>query len=155
MQHQEQHDQEAARLITEAYADDAPALTYYRDTTPPTPTGAAPVPQPGARPPMSQRATDLSGLMLAGGIAAVPLGGAGALVLWSLGQVAPVSLAIGAAAPVALVAAVAAAVSRIRASGGASGPTTHIYQGEVRQHTEVHAHTHARGLLSRSRTEVR
>ncbi|MFD6044370.1 hypothetical protein ACFWG7_24075 [Streptomyces koyangensis] len=61
MQHQEQHDQEAARLIAEAYTDDAPAVIRYRDTTPPTPTGAAPVPQPGARAPMSQRATDIRG----------------------------------------------------------------------------------------------
>lgn len=142
---------EARRIIATLYQPDSQSTpTAYRDTTPSTPATTPPVTQPG-RPPMSQRAIDASGLMLAGGIASAPLGGATALVLWSLGQVSPVSLAIGAAAPVALVAAVAAAVSRIRNSGDTTGPTTHIYQGPVRQtHTAVHAP--ARGLIARSRT---
>lgn len=113
MQHQEQHDQEAARLIAEAYTDDAPALTRYRDTTPPTPIGAAPVPQPGARAPMSQRATDISVMTLSAGVAALPLGGGAALVLWQLSSVDPAILALAAATPVGLAGALGIAARMI------------------------------------------
>ncbi|MFF0736865.1 hypothetical protein ACFYVK_35290 [Streptomyces chartreusis] len=89
--------QEAHRLIRDAYRP-----TSYRDTSPVPQHGTAPpVPQPG-RPPMSQRATDISGVMLAGSIACVPVGGMACLVLLALDQVDRVSLAIAAAAPIAL-----------------------------------------------------
>ncbi|MBQ1164089.1 hypothetical protein KBZ21_39480, partial [Streptomyces sp. A73] len=65
---------------------------------------------------MSQRATDVSGVMLAGGVASLPVGGSLALVLSAGGQADPVSLAIAGGAPVALVLAVG---SLLRSAGRA------------------------------------
>lgn len=96
---------EAARLIEEALSETAPTATAHRDSTPPRPTGAQPVPQPG-RPPMSQRATDHASVVLAYGIASVPAGGALAGVLWALSRVDPAVLALAGLAPVGLVGAV-------------------------------------------------
>lgn len=115
---------EARRII-------ADFATSWRDHTPvprhgPTP----PVPQPG-RPPMSQRATDISGVMLAGSVASVPVGGMTCLVLYTLDQVSPVSLAIGATAPVALILAIGALLRR--AKGVLPDEHHHHYAGPVYQ----------------------
>ncbi|MDT9686396.1 hypothetical protein RND61_30640 [Streptomyces sp. TRM76323] len=141
----------ARQLIDSAYRP-----TSYRDSAPvpsygPTP----PVAQPG-RPPMSQRATDISGLMLAAGAASLPLGGSAALVLYALGQVDPATLAVGATAPVALVLAVG---SLIRSAGRAKADAAltthhHHYTGTVRQETTTVSST-TRGLFARNRVDVR
>lgn len=152
MHHQEQHDQEAARLINEAL-DDAPvpSATYYRDPTPPTPTGAVPVPQPGARPAMSQRATDISVMTLSAGVAALPLGGGAALTLWALSSVDPVVLAVAAAAPVGLVGALGIAarmIGRAVKDGASALPPSSVHHHHTGptlvQHTSLHTQT--RGL---------
>ena len=130
---------EAARLL--AAIDEIP--TAHRDTSPlpqygPTP----PVPQPG-RPPMSQKAVDASGVMLAGSVASVPLGGMTCLVLYTLDQVDPVSLAIGATAPVALVLALARLLR-----GARPEPEVHQhYTGPVTQHT---TRTETRGVWAKT-----
>ncbi|MFZ3475438.1 hypothetical protein ACODT4_41335 [Streptomyces sp. 2.9] len=139
----------ARQLIAEAYAPP----TSYRDDSPvpaygPTP----PVAQPG-RPPMSQRATDVSGLMLSGSVAALSLGGATSLVLWSLGQVDPIQLALGAAGPVALVLAVAAVVRRLQGVQLFSATHNH-YTGSVRQET-THVSSTTKGVFARTRNDVR
>ncbi|GGV45849.1 hypothetical protein [Streptomyces spectabilis] len=73
--------------------------TSHRDTSPvPTVGDAQPVAQPG-RPPMSQKATDGSALMLAGSVLIVATGGAASLVLWASGQANPVVIGIVCAAP--------------------------------------------------------
>ena len=122
-------EKEAQRLIHDAYKP-----TSFRDETPVPQYGTAPpVPQPG-RPPMSQRATDISGVMLAGSVASVPLGGMTCLVLYTLDQVDPVSLTIGASAPVALVLAIGALLRR--AKGVLPEEHHHHYSGDVyEQHT--------------------
>jgi hypothetical protein len=137
-------DARARKLIDEAYRP-----TSYRDDSPVPEYGAAtPVPQPG-RPPMSQRATDISGVMLAGSVASVPVGGVTALVLYTLGHVDPTSLAIGAGAPVAFVLAVG---SLLRSAGRAKRDMHtehhHHYSGPVVQRTEVNTHT--KGMFSRT-----
>ncbi|MFJ2794627.1 MULTISPECIES: hypothetical protein [unclassified Streptomyces] len=130
---------EAARIITDAYAP-----TAHRDTTPlpaygPTP----PVAQPG-RPPMSQRATDASALMLSGSVAALSVGGATSLVLYTLGQVDPVTLATGAAGPVALVLAAGSLLRSLgRAKADAHTEHHHHYTGPV---TQDHHTTHTTTL---------
>lgn len=130
----------AAQLIT-AVEEALATPTSYRDTTPlPTVGSSPPVAQPG-RPPMSQRATDISGVMLAGGVASLPIGGMTSLVLYTLGTVDPVSLAIGAAAPVALVLAVGALVRSVgRARQDMHTEHHHHYSGPVHQQT-VHSKT--------------
>lgn len=78
--------------------------THYRDNTLPatyTIGTTPPVPQPG-KPPMSQRATDASGLILSVGVASVPVGGMASLLVYTLGHVDPTTLAIAAAAPAAI-----------------------------------------------------
>ncbi|MFH8620140.1 hypothetical protein ACH4E8_34370 [Streptomyces sp. NPDC017979] len=142
---------EAARqLIDAAYGP-----TSYRDPAPlPTVGTTPPVVQPG-RPPMSQKATDVSGVMLAAGAASLPLGGATSLVLYTLGTVDPAALAIGAAAPVALVLAVG---SLLRSLGAARADAHtehhHHYAGTVRQETTNVSST-TKGLFAKNHNNVR
>ncbi|MFK0113961.1 hypothetical protein [Streptomyces sp. NPDC091217] len=142
---------EARRIIDSLYKPEPapePIPTSYRDTTPAAPPTAAPVAQEG-RPPMSQRATDISGVMLAGGLASLPVGGVTSLVLYTLGQANPTSLAIGAAGPVALVLALG---SLLRSAGRARRDMHtehhHHYTGPVVQRTEVNTQT--KGMFSRT-----
>ncbi len=143
-------DARARQLIDAAYRP-----TSYRDDSPvpaygPTP----PVPQEG-RPPMSQRATDASALMLSGSVAALSVGGATSLVLYTLGQVDPVTLAVGAAGPVALVLAVGSLIrSAGRAKADAHTEHHHHYNGSVRQETTNVSST-TKGLFAKNRNDVR
>jgi hypothetical protein len=140
---------DAERLIAEVNEALAPA-TAYRDPNPLPSVGATPpVPQPG-RPPMSQRATDASVLMLAAGAASLPMGAATSLVLYTLGTVDPAALAIGAAAPVALVLAVGALIrTATRGLQGLHTETHHHYNGPVsQQHHTVNNRT--RGLFAKT-----
>ncbi|MGW1226095.1 hypothetical protein [Streptomyces sp. NPDC002530] len=136
---------EAQRIITNAYGP-----TAFHDTTPlPTHGPTPPVAQPG-RPPMSQRATDASALMLTGSVAALSLGGATSLVLYTLGQVDPVTLAVGAAGPVALI---LAAGSLLRSAGRAKAAAHtehhHHYTGAVTQDHRT-THTTTRGVWTKT-----
>lgn len=108
--------------------------TAHRDTTPLPAIGtAAPVAQPG-RPPMSQKATDASVVMLAGGAASLMAGGGTSLVLWALADVDPVTLAIAGGAPVAALMALSRVISRAK-NAVEAGPATHHhhYDGPVHQ----------------------
>ncbi|MFR9796611.1 hypothetical protein ACL02U_12005 [Streptomyces sp. MS06] len=121
-------DEEAAAAARDIIADFA---TSYRDHNPAPAYGSTPpVAQPG-RPPMSQRATDTSVILLAGGAASIPVGGMTSLVLYTLGHVDPTALAIGAAAPVALILAVSSLLRR--AKGVLPGEHHHHYNGPVHQ----------------------
>ncbi|MGA5220904.1 hypothetical protein ACPCAE_33210 [Streptomyces cinereoruber] len=147
---QHEADERARQLIDAAYRP-----TSYRDETPAPAYGPTPpVAQPG-RPPMSQKATDASALMLSGSVAALSVGGATSLVLYTLGQVDPVTLAVGAAGPVALVLAVG---SLIRSAGRAKQDMHtehhHHYNGSVRQETTNVSST-TKGLFAKNRNDVR
>ncbi|MFJ2790636.1 hypothetical protein ACIPDW_08180 [Streptomyces sp. NPDC087290] len=124
---------EAARIIAASYRDTTPLPRH--GTTPP-------IAQPG-RPPMSQRATDASALMLSGSVAALSVGGATSLVLYTLGQVDPVALALGGAGPVALVLAAGSLLRTLgRARADAHTEHHHHYKGTVHQdHRAVHTTT--------------
>lgn len=133
-------EKEAQRLIHDAYKP-----TSFRDETPVPQYGTTPpVPQPG-RPPMSQRATDISGIMLAGSVASVPLGGMTCLVLYTLDQVDPVSLTIGASAPVALILAISALLRR--AKDVLPEEHHHHYGGNV---YEQHTTTNSRSVWNKT-----
>lgn len=146
---------EARRIIASlAEPEPAPIPTSYRDTAPHAPGTAEPVAQPG-RPPMSQRATDASGLMLSGSVAALSVGGATSLVLYTLDQVDPVTLAIGAAGPVALVLAVGSLLRSVgRAKKDMHTEHHHHYNGSVRQETTNVSST-TKGLFAKNRNDVR
>ncbi|MEV7595503.1 hypothetical protein AB0O42_35090 [Streptomyces sp. NPDC089922] len=140
-------DARARQLIAEAYTP-----TTYRDDSPVPAYGTAePVAQPG-RPPMSQKATDISTLMLSGSVAALSVGGATSLVLYVLGTVSPVTLSIGAGGSVALVLAVG---SLLKAAGGAAASLPaehhHHYNGPVRQtNTTVTTTTSTKAVFART-----
>ncbi|MFE9850310.1 hypothetical protein ACFYPN_16070 [Streptomyces sp. NPDC005576] len=124
----------------------------HRDTTPLPAVGPTPpVPQPG-RPPMSQRATDMSALMLAGGAATVMVGGSASLVMLASGYADPAVCAIIFGAPAVLV----LAVSRlVRRAGEAAPQTTHIhYEGTVYQDARTVTST-TRGVIANNSNDNR
>ncbi|MET8571886.1 hypothetical protein [Streptomyces sp. NPDC004783] len=142
---------QADRLIA-AVNEALSTPTAYRDETPVPSIGSAlPITQPG-RTPMSQRATDMSVLMLSAGAASVPIGGMTALIIYALGNANPVSLAIGAGAPAALAVPILA-LSSLTKRAKAAAPDTHqhIYQGTVIQRT---VNTTTRGIWAQTRNQL-
>ena len=154
-------DDQAQKLIAavnEAMAAASPAApTSFHDRAPVPSIGPTPpVPQPG-RPPMSQRATDASVLMLSAGAASVPIGGMTCLVLYTLGHADPTSLAIGGAMPVALAVPILAlcrlAGRAKQAVEAAPAVHHHHYEGDVHQDFSS-VNTNTRGLIARTRNEL-
>ncbi|MFE4056669.1 hypothetical protein ACFXP3_10295 [Streptomyces sp. NPDC059096] len=147
--------QTARRLIQDGYRPDMPVATSYRDATPVPAVGTAPpVPQPG-RPPMSQRATDLSGVMLAAGITSVPLAGSASLVLWTVGSLDPVVVALICGTPVAVLGALSRVVRRTKDTVAAAPPTHHHHYGGAQIYQDHSTHsTHTRGLIARTRNQT-
>ncbi|HEX5541966.1 MAG TPA: hypothetical protein VFX60_10480 [Micromonospora sp.] len=132
--------------VIQAAVDNAIEEARRQGTTPKVVIGnTPPVPQEG-RPPMSQKAVDVSTMMLAAGAASVPIGGSVSLVLYTLGHVDPASLAIGAAAPVALVLAVGAMLRRL---AGVRTEHHHHYTGPVYQ-DQRNVHSSTRGLWAKT-----
>ncbi|MFC9891426.1 hypothetical protein [Streptomyces pilosus] len=149
-------DDQADRLIA-AVNEALAAPTRYRDETPvPAIGNALPVPQPG-RTPMSQRATDLSVMMLSAGAASIPFGGMTALVIYALGNANPVSLAIGAGAPIGLaipILALSRVVKRAKETVQAAPPVIHQhYTGTVVQ-DQRQVNTINRGIVANTRNQL-
>ena len=120
--------QQLVDAVNEAIAGQA---TSYRDDTPIPVVGTTPpVPQPG-RPPMSQKATDASALMLAGGATSLLVGGSASLVMLASGYADPVVVAILLGAPSVLVLAISKLLGR--ATKAMPGETHHHYSGNVTQ----------------------
>ncbi|MGW0121748.1 hypothetical protein [Streptomyces sp. NPDC003327] len=143
--------------VAPAVAPTAPIPTSYRDTTPVPVVGtAAPVDQPG-RPPMSQKATDASVVMLAAGAGTLMAGTGAGIALWALAGVDPLTLALAVGAPVTIVAALAGLVRRAGQAAQQAAPVTHHhhYTGPVRQTHTHKTHTQARGMFARSTTDAR
>ncbi|MEU3521822.1 hypothetical protein ABZ770_42455 [Streptomyces sp. NPDC006654] len=137
-----------------ADVESAMAPTSYRDDSPvPTVGTAPPVPQPG-RPPMSQRATDASALMLSASVASVPIGGMTSLVLYTIGHTDPTSLAIAASAPAALAVPILALALLVkRAKAAAPDVHHHHYNAPVDQRT---VNADARGVWAKNQVrEIR
>lgn len=141
---------EAARLIAEGYSDNAPVATFYKDVSPVPVVGYAQPVQQSGRAPMSQRATDISGILLATGIASVPISGGLSLVLWTVGQVNPVVIGIVCVAPVAFLGVLSRVFKGAKEVVAAAPPVIHHhYTGTVHQdHTEITTHT--RGVIART-----
>ncbi|MFI5526869.1 hypothetical protein [Streptomyces platensis] len=143
-------DARARQLIDSAYRP-----TSYRDDSPVPAYGPTPPVAQQGRPPMSQRATDASALMLTGSVAALSVGGATSLVLYTLGNVDPTTLAVGAAGPVALVLAVGSLLRSVgRAKADAHTEHHHHYNGPVRQESTTVSST-TKGLFAKNRNDVR
>lgn len=128
--------------------------TFHRDDTPlPVVGDAPPVPQPG-RPPMSQRATDVSALMLSGGAASLMVGGSASLVMLASGYADPAVCAVVFGAPAVLVLALARLASKAKAVvEAAPAPVHHHYNGNVTvDQRSIHATT--RGVIANTRNEL-
>ncbi|MFJ2568934.1 hypothetical protein ACIOYT_00740 [Streptomyces halstedii] len=135
--------------------EDVYTQTFYRDETKPPLIGdALPVSQPG-RPPMSQKATDASALMLAGGAATVMVSGSAAGLMYFSQFADPVACAIVLGAPVALVVAISRLVSRAKAGvEAAPPPVTKNYYGTV-HHDERTVTSTTRGVIANNRNTNR
>lgn len=120
-----------AQQLINAVEDALQPATNYRDDTPNPVVGTTPpVTQPG-RPPMSQKATDASALMLAGGATSLLVGGSASLVMLASGYADPVVCAILLGSPTVLV----LAISRLlgRAKNAIPAEHHHHYNGPVQQ----------------------
>ncbi|MEU8623291.1 hypothetical protein [Streptomyces sp. NPDC048669] len=114
---------------------------------------APPEPQSG-RPPMSQRATDASALMLAGGATTVMVGGTASLVMLASGYADPVVCAVVLGAPAVVVLAISRLVGRAKAVIEAAPPTVNQhYHGPVTQDSRS-IHTETRGVIANTRNQA-
>lgn len=146
-------DAQAQQLLA-AIEDAMRTPTFHRDDTPlPTTGSAPPVPQPG-RPPMSQKATDASTLMLAGGATSLMVGGSASLVMLASGYADPAVCAIVFGAPTVLVLAIARLARRAKeVVEAAPAPVHHHYNGNVTvDQRSIHAQN--RGLIANTRNEL-
>jgi hypothetical protein len=131
--------------------------THYKDDSEVPKIGTTPpVPQPG-RPPMSQRATDTSALMLSGSVLTATLTGGATAILWASGHADPTVIGIIAATPAALaipVLALSRLVKRVKETVEAAPPVINqTYTGTVIQDTSTTT-THTRGIWASTRNEL-
>lgn len=141
----------ACRLIAEGLDDAGPVATSYRDVSPVPLVGTAPpVAQPG-RPPMSQRATDASTLMLCTGASSVLVSGAVSLVLYTAGHQDPTTVGMVCTTPVAVLGALSLVLKRAKAAAEAAPPVIHQhYDGAHVEQDHSTYTTEARGLIARA-----
>ncbi|MFW6695247.1 hypothetical protein [Streptomyces sp. MAR4 CNX-425] len=115
----------------------------YRDNSPLPEVGTTPpVTQPG-RPPMSQAATDASGLMLAGGVCSLGVGGAVSLVLVASGYADPMVVGLLCATPPVALLSLQGLVKALGKAAKEAAPTEHHhhYTGPVVQkHSTITNH---------------
>lgn len=141
-----------ARHLVDAVEDALRTPTSYRDPSPTPTVGATPpVAQPG-RPPMSQKATDASALMLSAGVASLPIGASAALVLWASGNADPVVTAMICAAPATLIFAISRLVKRTKEAA----PDTHHhhYEGAVVHQDQRSVNSKTSGVWASTRNEL-
>ncbi|MEU0818920.1 hypothetical protein [Streptomyces mirabilis] len=144
------HLDDQARQLLAAVEEAMRTPTSYRDDAPVPLIGTTPpVAQPG-RPPMSQKATDVSALMLSGGLASLPLGVAASLVLWASGHADPTVIAVICAAPTTLIFALSRLVKR--AKEAAPDEIHNHYSGPVYQ-DQRNVHTSTRGVWAKTNNQ--
>lgn len=146
---------EAARLIAEGLSDRTPVATFYKDMTPPPATGdTPPVPQAG-RAAMSQKATDISGIVTAVGITSMPVSGGISLVMWTVGHVDPFVVGIVCVAPVAFLGALSRVFKRAKETVAAAPPMIHQhYAGDVHMDNSTHS-IKTTGLNAQTKNDIR
>lgn len=124
--------------------------TSHRDDTPLPAVGTTPpVPQPGT-PPMSQWATDASGVLKAVSVASLPIG----VGVWIVGQVDPLTLGIIFGSPAVAALALARLVAKVKdANQNTPQPVTNHYHGTVHQDTRTVTST-TRGIIANNRNQL-
>lgn len=131
--------------------------TSFRDHSPVPAIGATPpVAQPG-RPPMSQKAADISGVMVASSVPTFALGAAATGVLWVSGHADPAVVGMICTAPAALavpILALSRLVKRAKQTvEAAPAEHHHYYNGPVHQdHRNINTNT--RGVWAKTRNEL-
>ncbi|WP_097982821.1 hypothetical protein [Streptomyces sp. f150] len=134
-----------ARRFLAAINDIEKPTSYYDPTELPAVGDMPPVPQPG-QPPMSQWATDASGVIKAVSVASLPIGGA----LWLVGQVDPLTLGIIFGSPAVAALAVARLVAKVKDANQATQPVVQNYYGTV-HHDERTVTSTTRGVIANTR----
>ncbi|MFF8910497.1 hypothetical protein [Streptomyces olivaceoviridis] len=129
--------------------------TSFRDPAPiPAIGDAAPVAQPG-RPPMSEAATNISGVMVASSVPILALGGAATGILWASGHADPTVVSCIVAAPAVLavpILALSRLVKRTKEVVEAAPATHHHhYNGHVDQRT---VNSTTRGIWASTRNQL-
>lgn len=128
--------------------------TSFRDASPLPAVGTTPpVAQPG-RPPMSEAATNISGIMIASGVPIFALGTAATGILWASGHANPLVVAAICAAPTTLVFALSRLMRSVKqAVEAAPAEINQYYTGSVYQdHRSVNTQT--RGVWATTRNEL-
>ncbi|MEV5619415.1 hypothetical protein [Streptomyces bacillaris] len=135
---------EIAAAVDEVLAEKA---TSYRDPAPLPAVGPTPpVAQPG-QPPMSQWATDASGVLKGVGAVSIPIG----IAVWIVGQVDPLTLGIIFGSPAVAALAVARLVAKVKdANQNAPQPVTNHYHGAVHHDTRT-VTSNTRGIIANNR----
>jgi hypothetical protein len=154
--------QRAAQVAAAVDAVYAKPTSFRDDTLPDKPTigDTPPVAQPG-KPPMSEAATNISGVLIASSAPIFALGAAATGVLWGSGQANPTVIgwicAGAVALPVALTAPVLAVKSLMKSAketAQAAPPVIHEhYSGTVIQDHRTTT-THTRGVWAKTRNEL-
>lgn len=144
---------EAHRIFTEACRPEPDMPTAYRDPSPlPTHGSTPPVAQPGT-PPMSQRAVDISRLMLTAGLATVPPGLIAIGVLVASEHADATVIGMICAAPAVISVPILAIARFLRRATETAPEIHHHYSGPVtQQHTTQTSHT--RGLIARTHNDT-
>jgi hypothetical protein len=131
----------ADRLIATAFRDETPLPQY--GATPP-------VPQPG-RPPMSQKAVDLSTVMLSASVATIPPGAIAIGAMLASGYANPTVIGMICAAPAAIAVPIFAVARLLRGVKDATPDVHHHhYSGHVDQRT---VQTKTTGLWARTNNQ--
>lgn len=136
-----------------------PIPTSFRnDALPSTPTigDALPVPQPG-RPPMSEAATNISGVMIASSAPILALGAAVSGVMYFSGHADPTVIGLICATPISLtipILALSRLVKRAKQTVEAAPPVIHQhYTGTVHQDART-LNTTNRGVIANTRNQL-
>ncbi|QLJ06724.1 hypothetical protein HZZ00_37455 (plasmid) [Streptomyces sp. NEAU-sy36] len=115
-----------------------------------------PVPQPG-KPPMSEAAANLSGVMVASSLPILALGGAATGILWASGHADPAVVGCIVAAPAALaipILALSRLIKRAKETVEAAPPVIHQhYNGTVHQDARTVNSTN-RGIWASTRNQL-
>ncbi|MET7713679.1 hypothetical protein [Streptomyces sp. NPDC005407] len=140
-----------------AAVEEAMATTSFRDDSAVPVIGTAPpVAQPG-RPPMSQKATDASALMLSAGAASLPIGAVAVGIMLASGYADPTVIGMICAAPAAValpILALARLLRRAKDVAEAAPPEHHHhYNGPVIQ-DQRSIHSQTRGVIAHTRNEL-
>lgn len=143
--------------LKKAARPEQPTSTAWRDNTPIPQYGPnPPVPQPG-RPPMSQRATDASALMLSGSLLTVAAGGAATGILWASGNADPTVIAFIAATPVGLavpILALSRLIKRAKQAAEALPAEHHHHYNAMVVQDHRTTTTHTRGVWATTRNQL-